>query len=189
MSERPTSLVVLVTAPSETAALDLGRRLVDERLAACANVVPAVTSIFVWEGKREEVSEALLLIKTRSERYAALQQRVLELHPYSVPECWRWPSRPARRPISDGSKTRLPLRGGERADKNDLINAVAAHGLSKRQSASVVESLFTIIFRCFEKGEDVKIVGFGHFRIRQKLSRRGRTRRRATASRSPRARC
>ena len=39
--------------------------------------------------------------------------------------------------------------------KNDLINAVAAHGLSKRQSASVVESLFDIIFRCFEKGEDV----------------------------------
>jgi Bacterial nucleoid DNA-binding protein len=47
--------------------------------------------------------------------------------------------------------------------KNDLINAVAAHGLSKRQSASVVESLFDIIFRCFEKSEDVKIVGFGHF--------------------------
>ena len=58
--------------------------------------------------------------------------------------------------------------------KNDLINAVAAHGLSKRQSAAVVESLFDIIFRCFEKGEDVKIVGFGHFRIRQKASRRGR---------------
>jgi integration host factor subunit alpha len=58
--------------------------------------------------------------------------------------------------------------------KNDLINAVAAHGLSKRQSASVVESLFDIIFRCFEKGEDVKIVGFGHFRIRRKASRRGR---------------
>ena len=58
--------------------------------------------------------------------------------------------------------------------KNDLINAVAAHGLSKRQSASVVESLFTIIFRCFEKGEDVKIVGFGHFRLRRKTSRKGR---------------
>ena len=58
--------------------------------------------------------------------------------------------------------------------KNDLINAVAAHGLSKRQSASVVESLFDIIFNCFERGEDVKIVGFGHFRIRRKASRRGR---------------
>ena len=58
--------------------------------------------------------------------------------------------------------------------KNDLVNAVAAHGLSKRQSASVVESVFDIIFRCFEKSEDVKIVGFGHFRIRRKASRRGR---------------
>jgi periplasmic divalent cation tolerance protein len=80
------ALVVLVTAPSEAKARELGRRLVDERLAACANVVPGITSIFEWEGQREETSEALLLIKTRAERYAALQQRVLELHPYSVPE-------------------------------------------------------------------------------------------------------
>ena len=86
MTEGQKPLVVLVTAPSEAKALELGQRLVDERLAACVNVVPGVTSIFVWEGKREEVSEALLVIKTRAERYPALQQRVLELHPYSVPE-------------------------------------------------------------------------------------------------------
>jgi len=79
-------LVVLVTAPSEAMALELGQRLVDDRLAACVSVVPGVTSIFMWEGKREEASEALLVIKTRAERYPALQQRVLELHPYSVPE-------------------------------------------------------------------------------------------------------
>ena len=58
--------------------------------------------------------------------------------------------------------------------KNDLINAVAAHGLSKRQSAAVVESVFDIMLRSFERTEDVKIVGFGHFRIRKKASRRGR---------------
>ncbi len=86
MTEARGPLVVLVTAPSKAKALELGERLVDERLAACANVVPGVTSIFVWEGKREETSEALLLIKTCAERYPALQQRVLELHPYSVPE-------------------------------------------------------------------------------------------------------
>jgi len=79
-------LVVLVTAPSEAMALELGQRLVDDRLAACVSVVPGVTSIFMWEGKPEEASEALLVIKTRAERYPALQQRVLELHPYSVPE-------------------------------------------------------------------------------------------------------
>jgi len=78
--------VVLVTAPSEAMARELGQRLVDDRLAACVSVVPGVTSIFMWEGKLEEASEALLVIKTRAERYLALQQRVLELHPYSVPE-------------------------------------------------------------------------------------------------------
>lgn len=58
--------------------------------------------------------------------------------------------------------------------KNDLLNAVAAHGLSKRQSLTAVESVFDIILRSFERSEDVKIVGFGHFRIRKKASRRGR---------------
>ena len=80
------ALVVLVTAPSTDAALSLGRALVDERLAACVSVVPGITSIFAWEGKREEAAEALLVIKTESRRYAALEQRVQELHPYSVPE-------------------------------------------------------------------------------------------------------
>ncbi len=86
MTEGRGPLVVLVTAPSEAMARELGQRLVDDRLAACVSVVPGVTSIFMWEGKREEASEALLVIKTRAERYPALQQRVLELHPYSVPE-------------------------------------------------------------------------------------------------------
>ena len=69
---------------------------------------------------------------------------------------------------------RSAKRRHAREQTGDLVNAVAAHGLSKRQSSSVVESVFDIIFRCFEKGEDVKIVGFGHFRIRRKASRRGR---------------
>lgn len=58
--------------------------------------------------------------------------------------------------------------------KNDLINSVAAHGLSKRQSAAVVESVFDTMIRAFEQGSDVKIVGFGHFRLRRKSSRKGR---------------
>ena len=58
--------------------------------------------------------------------------------------------------------------------KNDLLNAVAAHGLSKRQALAVVESVFDIMLRAFERSEDVKVVGFGHFRIRRKASRRGR---------------
>jgi len=58
--------------------------------------------------------------------------------------------------------------------KNDLINSVAAHGLSKRQSASVVEAVFDTMLKAFEQGTDVKIVGFGHFRIRKKSPRKGR---------------
>jgi periplasmic divalent cation tolerance protein len=84
--EHDRALVVLVTAPSDAQARDLGRRLVDERLAACVTVVPNVTSIFTWQGKREEAAESLLMIKTRRDAYQALQQRVLELHSYSVPE-------------------------------------------------------------------------------------------------------
>jgi periplasmic divalent cation tolerance protein len=78
--------VVLVTAPSPEVATALGRALVDERLAACVNVVPGLTSIYRWQGQREEASECLLVIKTDAARYAALERRVLELHPYSVPE-------------------------------------------------------------------------------------------------------
>ena len=58
--------------------------------------------------------------------------------------------------------------------KNDLINSVAAHGLSKRQSAAVVEAVFDTMLKAFEEGRDVKIVGFGHFKIRRKSSRKGR---------------
>ena len=61
-----------------------------------------------------------------------------------------------------------------RLTKNDLINSVAGHGLSKRQSAAVVEAVFDSMIRAFEQGSDVKIVGFGHFRIRHKASPRGR---------------
>jgi periplasmic divalent cation tolerance protein len=85
VTEAGQPLVVLVTAP-EDGARELGRALVDERLAACVNVLPGVTSIYTWQGRREESVESLLVIKTRPERYAALERRVLELHPYSVPE-------------------------------------------------------------------------------------------------------
>jgi len=78
--------VVLVTAPSAEVGAALGRALVDERLAACVNVIPGLTSIYRWQGQREEASECLLLIKTDESRYAALERRLLELHPYTVPE-------------------------------------------------------------------------------------------------------
>jgi len=79
-------LVVLVTAPGPEEAARLARVLVEERLAACGNVLPGLRSIYRWEGKVREEGEALLLLKTTRARFAALRDRLLALHPYEVPE-------------------------------------------------------------------------------------------------------
>lgn len=80
------NLVVLCSVPSAEVANDIARALVTESLAACVNIVPAITSVYRWEGKVVQDAELLLVIKTRDERYAALEKRIVELHPYSVPE-------------------------------------------------------------------------------------------------------
>jgi len=84
--------VVLVTAPDPATAERLARTLVEERLAACVNVVPAIRSIYRWEGRVEEADELLLLAKTRADRGAALAARVRELHPYALPEVLELPA-------------------------------------------------------------------------------------------------
>ncbi len=80
------ALVVLVTTPSADRAAEIARALVDERLAACGNVVPGLRSIYRWEGKVQDEEEALLVLKTTRARFEALRDRVLALHPYEVPE-------------------------------------------------------------------------------------------------------
>lgn len=80
------AFVVLVTAPSPEKAAELARALVDERLAACGNVVPGLRSIYRWQGAVQEDQEALLLLKTTRARLDALRARVVALHPYEVPE-------------------------------------------------------------------------------------------------------
>jgi periplasmic divalent cation tolerance protein len=80
------ALVVLVTAPSAEKAAELARTLVEERLAACGNVVPGLRSIYRWEGQVQDEPEALLVLKTTRSRFEALRERVLALHPYEVPE-------------------------------------------------------------------------------------------------------
>jgi len=78
--------LVLCTVPNLEVARGLGRTLVEERLAACVNLLPQLTSIYRWEDAICEEPEVLLLIKTRKERLEQLQARVLALHPYEVPE-------------------------------------------------------------------------------------------------------
>ena len=80
------AIVVLVTTPSAEVAASIARALVEERLAACGNVLPGVRSIYRWEGKVQEEGEVLLLLKTQRKRFAELRDRVLALHPYEVPE-------------------------------------------------------------------------------------------------------
>ncbi|HSS38535.1 MAG TPA: divalent-cation tolerance protein CutA [Polyangia bacterium] len=80
------ALEVHVTMPNTETARALGRTLVEERLAACVNVVPGVVSIYSWEGSIHEDGEVLCLIKTSPDRFEQLRARVLALHPYEVPE-------------------------------------------------------------------------------------------------------
>jgi periplasmic divalent cation tolerance protein len=79
-------VVVMVTASSADEAAHIGRALVEDRLAACANVVGPIRSIYRWEGGVEEASEHLVLIKARAADFAALEALVRELHSYDVPE-------------------------------------------------------------------------------------------------------
>ena len=79
-------LVVLVTVPDEASADAIARTLVEERLAACCNVLSNVRSIYRWEEAVEEASELLLTIKTTRSRFDQLAERITALHPYDVPE-------------------------------------------------------------------------------------------------------
>ena len=79
-------LVVLSTVGKAEDAERIGRALVEGGLAACVNVLPAVTSIYRWKGKLEKEEERLLVIKTRADRFEALREALVALHPYEVPE-------------------------------------------------------------------------------------------------------
>ena|ERR1700694_3681880 len=79
-------MLVLTTLPSSDAAVELARTVVAERLAACANLIPAIRSIYRWKGKLQDENEVLVLLKTRQEHFERLKQRILELHPYEIPE-------------------------------------------------------------------------------------------------------
>ncbi len=79
-------LLVITTLPNADAAAELAKNVVGERLAACANLIPALRSIYKWQGKVQDENEVLVLFKTRQEHYENLKSRILELHPYEVPE-------------------------------------------------------------------------------------------------------
>ncbi len=108
--------LVLSTVPSAEEGTGIARRLVEERLAACVNVVPNARSFYVWQGVLEEAAEALLLIKTRRDRYPALARRIQELHSYSVPEILA-----------------IPIESGSPAYLDWVLETVAPGGGEARQ--------------------------------------------------------
>ena len=79
-------MIVLTTLGAQTDAAAFARVLVDERLAACVNILPVMTSVYRWKGTIEEDREQQLVIKTTSDRVEALEARFRELHPYELPE-------------------------------------------------------------------------------------------------------
>ena len=79
-------MIVFSTCPDAESASRIGRALVEERLAACVNVVPGIRSIYRWQGAIEDQSEVLMIVKTTADRLAQMSERLVELHPYDVPE-------------------------------------------------------------------------------------------------------
>lgn len=79
-------LFVVCNTPNEAIAMNIARAVVGEKLAACANVLPPCRSVYRWQGQMEEAEEVPLLIKTTAAAYAQLESRLVELHPYEVPE-------------------------------------------------------------------------------------------------------
>lgn len=79
-------VIVLTTLPTDADAEDFATTLVEERLAACVNLLPAMQSVYRWEGQIEQDTERQVVIKTTRERVIQLWDRVRDLHPYDVPE-------------------------------------------------------------------------------------------------------
>ena len=87
MSEaRPPVMLALTTMPDAAAARQLAGQLLDRRLVACVNILPAVHSMYWWQGKVEEADECVLLLKTTAARWPDLKQALPGLHAYDVPE-------------------------------------------------------------------------------------------------------
>ncbi len=99
-------IVVLSTASSVEEAAKIARRLVDERLAACVNVMPGVRSFYRWKGNIEDAAEWLLVIKSSRHRFDALRAELEKLHSYEVPEV-------IALPVVDGARNYLQWMDGE----------------------------------------------------------------------------
>jgi periplasmic divalent cation tolerance protein len=99
-------IVVFSTAASAEEAEKIARSLVEARLAACVNVIPEIRSFYRWQGKTEDSTEWLLVIKSSRERFDALRAAVEKLHSYDVPEL-------IALPVVEGARNYLNWMDGE----------------------------------------------------------------------------
>jgi periplasmic divalent cation tolerance protein len=97
----PAARIVLTTADNPKEAAHLARTLVEEGLAACATMIPAVQSIYRWQGEIQLATETMVLLKTGPEQLAALEARLLELHSYQTPEFLVLPVESGSKPYLD----------------------------------------------------------------------------------------
>jgi len=93
-------IVCYITAPNEAEAVKIARALVENRLAACANIVQNVRSIYAWKGAIEDDAEVLMIVKTQKALFQKLSEKVKEIHSYDVPEV-------IALPVVDGSEDYL----------------------------------------------------------------------------------
>ncbi len=93
-------IVVFSTCDSEEAASTLARTLVEQRLAACVNIVPGARSIYHWQGKLEDAAEWVLIIKSRRDLFERLREAIAQTHSYEIPEV-------IALPVVDGSEAYL----------------------------------------------------------------------------------
>jgi periplasmic divalent cation tolerance protein len=93
-------ILVLTTTGSEAEARTIAHALVEQKLAACVNIIPRIQSVFHWQGEIEESEEYLLLVKTTAEHFTKVRDAIKELHSYDLPEC-------IALPVSDGSEPYL----------------------------------------------------------------------------------
>jgi periplasmic divalent cation tolerance protein len=94
-------LSLYITTPSRDVAETIARTLVEERLAACVNIMAGIRSIYRWEGKVEAASEVVLIAKSRAAHFKQLEKRVRELHPYDCPCIVAWPIEAGYQPYLD----------------------------------------------------------------------------------------
>ncbi|XP_053474639.1 protein CutA homolog [Ictalurus furcatus] len=92
--------VLLINCPTEQTAKDIGRHIMEKRMAACVNILPRTSTMFYWKGEIQDASEILLLVRTRTSMIQQLTDFVNAIHPYQTPEILSFP-------IQDGSHSYL----------------------------------------------------------------------------------